>query len=186
MDDYALRIAEHRPMLLRLARRRLRNDTWAEDAVSETLVAALENPAAFTGRAQLGTWLAGILKHKLVDQVRRHARECALADGGDGDDGSELDPVVEAAGEAPAEWCDPLERLARRQFMTAVDRCLQELPPRQGRAFVLREGVGADTDAICRELGISANNLGVMLHRARVRLRAALQPHWGGAMAQQG
>ncbi len=65
-----------RPMLVRMARQRLRNDAWAEDAVSETLVAALESPAAFAGRAKVQTWLVGILKHKVVDQIRRHTREC--------------------------------------------------------------------------------------------------------------
>jgi RNA polymerase sigma-70 factor (ECF subfamily) len=60
-----------RPQLLRYARLQLHNDAWAEDAVSETLLAAIEKPEAFAGRAQPKTWLTGILKHKLVDQMRR-------------------------------------------------------------------------------------------------------------------
>ena len=74
MQDFADQVAAIRPMLVRTARRRLRNDAWAEDAVSETLVAALEKPSAFAGRAAVQSWLVGILKHKTVDQIRRHTR----------------------------------------------------------------------------------------------------------------
>ena len=177
-------IAALRPLLVRVARQRLRNDAWAEDAVSETLVAALERPAAFEGRAQLSTWLIGILKHKLVDQVRRHTRERQL-DGSD--DGGGGDAATDLADELVSDWGDPQHQLARREFMAELERALVALPARQERAFVLRNCMGADTESICRELGVSANNLAVMLHRARGRLRDALRPHWAlGAPAQQG
>ena len=71
-------VATHRDYLLRFARLQLRNDTWAEDAVSETLLAALSKPLSFASRSQLKTWLVGILKHKVIDQLRRHAREASL------------------------------------------------------------------------------------------------------------
>jgi DNA-directed RNA polymerase specialized sigma24 family protein len=58
-------VAEQRGYLLKFARLQLRNEAWAEDAVSETLLAALAKPQAFSGRAQLRTWLVGILKHKV-------------------------------------------------------------------------------------------------------------------------
>ena len=79
MHEFADELAAMRPMLVRMAQQRLRNEAWAEDAVSETLVAALEKPSAFTQRAMLRTWLVGILKHKVVDQIRRHTRECQAA-----------------------------------------------------------------------------------------------------------
>jgi RNA polymerase sigma-70 factor (ECF subfamily) len=186
MDNFADQVVAQRPMLVRVARQKLRNDAWAEDAVSETLVAALENPAAYTGRAAMRTWLVGILKHKVVDQVRRHTRECQVESHDDTPEFGELaDALPGGALEAPAEWGDPQERLDRRQFMAQFDRCLKALPPQQGRAFMLRNWMDQDTDAICAELGITANNLAVMLHRARRRLRESLQTHWmpaaGGA-----
>jgi len=172
MDTLAEEVVALRPMLVRLARQRLRNEAWAEDAVSETVIAALEKPQAYAGRAKAKTWLVGILKHKLVDQVRRHTRECAF-EGWD-DDEPELDPYDEAAAEREAGWGDPQQRLAQRQFVAQVDACLRLLPPQQGRAFVLRDWLEEETDEVCRELGVTANHLGVMLHRARQRLRAAL------------
>lgn len=176
---FADELAKLRPTLVKMARRTLRNDAWAEDAVSETLVAALERPEAFAGRAQTRTWLIGILKHKLVDQIRRHTRECQFLvfDDEDGD----ADDVACAAGhDEPNAWGDPLATLARRQFVSHVDEALQALPAKQGRAFAMCEWLERDTSEACRELDVTPNNLRVMVHRARRHLRTALAPRWAG------
>ena len=76
--DFARQVEALRPQLLRFARSQLRNDAWAEDAVSDTLLAALEKPQSFAGRSQLKTWLVGVLKHKVIDQLRRHSREATV------------------------------------------------------------------------------------------------------------
>ena len=60
--DFARQVQALRPELMRFARSQLRNDAWAEDAVSEAVLAALEKPGSFGGRSQLKTWLVGILK----------------------------------------------------------------------------------------------------------------------------
>jgi RNA polymerase sigma-70 factor (ECF subfamily) len=182
-QDFVDQVVALRPLLVRMARQRLRNDAWAEDAVSETLLVALENPGAFGGRATVKTWLAGILKHKVVDQIRRHTRECQL-DTIDGDEPEfgDLSPAAPAAAfEAKADWGDPQERLSQRQFMAQFSECLKALPPQQGRAFLLRNWMDEETDDICRRLGVTSNHLAVMLHRARNRLRAALQAQWMAA-----
>ena len=180
---FADQVVVLRPLLVRMARQRLRNDAWAEDAVSETLVAALENPASFGGRASVKTWLVGILKHKLVDQIRRHTRECQAEtfDDEEPEFGDLHDSAPAAVFEARAEWGDPQERLSQRQFMAQFDQCLKALPPQQGRAFMLRNWMEEETDEICRQLGITSNNLAVVLHRARRRLRASLQGQWAAA-----
>ena len=61
-----LELEQHRTYLLRFARLQLRNDAWAEDAVSDTLLAALAKPHTFENKSQLKTWLVGILKHKYI------------------------------------------------------------------------------------------------------------------------
>jgi RNA polymerase sigma-70 factor (ECF subfamily) len=188
MDKLASQLAELRPALLAVARQRLRNPAWAEDAVSETLIAALENPAAFGGRAQLKTWLVGILKHKLVDQVRRCTREQSSTGDDDGDDALEAcaDTTPLWGVDARVGWGDPQDRLSQRQFMQQLERSLRTLPEKQSRAFMLRECLEVDADEVCRELGVTANNLSVMLHRARQRLRDSLQPLWMPSASQQG
>ena len=172
-------VVAQRFMLMRVARQLLRNNAWAEDAVSETIMAALEKPDGFTGRASVKTWLVGILKHKVVDQIRRHTRECQAVFTGDAAvDGVDL-PAAEHgdAFETAAEWGDPQDCLRRRQFMVDLDRCLKMLPPLQARAVMLRDCMEEDTDVICDELGVTSNHLFVTLHRARGRLRATLRVH---------
>jgi RNA polymerase sigma-70 factor (ECF subfamily) len=68
--SFEQQVADLRNYLLQFARLQLRNDTWAEDAVSETLLAALSKPHTFGNRSQLKTWLVGILKHKVLDSIR--------------------------------------------------------------------------------------------------------------------
>lgn len=172
-----------RPRLLRYARLQLRNDAWAEDAVSETLLAALEKPDAYAGRAQPLTWLIGILKHKIVDQLRRQSREAVLLVDGDDDGEAFENALFNETGhfaEVPADWGDPQACLGERQFMAVLDACVEKLPNQLGRVFLMREWLELETDEICKDLGITPTNLWVMLHRARLRLRECLQLNWFG------
>lgn len=167
-----------RPQLLRFAQLQLRNPAWAEDAVSETLLAALERPQAFAGRSQLRTWLIGILKHKLVDQIRRHGREVSLS----AEDEQPIEDQLFAADghwrERPADWGSPEHSLQQLEFFQVLEACVEHLPGQQGRLFMMREWLELETDEICKQLAITPTNLWVMLHRARLRLRECLQLHW--------
>ena len=147
-------LARFRPQLLSFALRRLRNRQQAEDAVQETLLAALEDER-FEGRSSLDTWLVGILKHKIVDAMRTAARETPLED---------EEHVLPGS--------DPEAGLARRRVVDAVQARLKQLPSCAARVFVLRGVMGMDTAEVCRELAISASNCWVMHHRVRMRLRA--------------
>jgi RNA polymerase sigma-70 factor (TIGR02943 family) len=181
MPDFAEAVQALRPQLLRFAHAQLRNDAWAEDAVSETLVAALAKPQAFAGQSQLKTWLVGILKHKLIDQIRRHSREVSATTEEDGEDIDAL--LFDETGtwrEAPAEWGDPEAALGRREFFEVLEVCVDELPGVQGRIFMMRAWLELETDEICKELNITATNAWVLLHRARLRLQACLQERWFG------
>lgn len=168
MDAFVDQVVRLRGALLRSARARLRNPDWAEDAVSETILAALERRPDMADPAQITAWLFGILRHKAVDQVRRHLGQAA---GPGGPMAGE--PLVLLADERT----DPVHCAIGRQFVTALGRQLERLPPLQARAFVLRDGWGGDTDDICALLQLNANHLAVVLHRARGRLRDALAEH---------
>jgi RNA polymerase sigma-70 factor (TIGR02943 family) len=184
MDSFAQEVQALRPQLLRFARTQLRNEAWAEDAVSETLVAALEKPQAYAGQSQLKTWLVGILKHKVVDQLRRHSREATVLTGDDGED--LLETLFDATGhwrETPADWADPHAALAQRQFFEVLEACIDNLPATQARVFMMREWLELESPEICKELAISSTNLWVLLHRARLRLRECLQMKWFAAPA---
>lgn len=189
MSDYAQALQSLRPQLLKYARLQLRNPAWAEDAVSETLLAALEKPQAFAGQSQLKTWLIGILKHKLIDQIRRNSRE--ISSSASDDDGVDLDELLFKPDghwrEVPQDWGDPEQALRQLEFMKVLEVCVDHLPGQQGRLFMMREWLELDTEEICKVLAISPTNLWVMLHRARLRLRECLQLNWfSGAPAPIG
>lgn len=172
--EYVQQVAALRPHLIRAARRRVRNQAWAEDAVSDTILAALERPTAFEGRSQLQTWLMGVLKHKLVDQLRRHAHEASAWAPDEHEEQSE--EPTQQPGHAAIDWRDPASLVHEKQVLIQVDACMRTLPAQQARAFLLRDCMELDTDEVCQELGISAGNLSVMLYRARRSLRAVMTP----------
>ncbi|UJW79131.1 sigma factor [Hydrogenophaga sp. SL48] len=110
-SDFEQQLVDLRSYLMRFARLQLRNDAWAEDAVSETLIAALAKPQAFEARSQLKTWLVGILKHKIIDSIRRRQREVTLDNGSDDDNADPLEHMAFNSdghfAEKPADWGNP-------------------------------------------------------------------------------
>ena len=122
------------------------------------------------GRARAWKWLHGILVGTIQEQRRLISS----------DDGREdIDEVMETRFDAQGSWVrpprGPAEELARGELKHALTACLNLLPDRQRHAFALREVVGFDTDEVCKILDVSANNLGVLLYRARNRLRECLE-----------
>lgn len=178
-------VAQSRTYLLKFARLQLRDEAWAEDVVSETLLAALARPQAFAARSQLRTWLVGILKHKIVDVLRSRAREVTLNSGMDDELADPLEHMAfKASGhfaERPADWGNPEQDLGSRQFMTILEACTEKLPAVQGRLFLMREWLELSSEEICKELGLTPTNLYVQLHRARLRLRECLELNWFAA-----
>lgn len=179
-------LAEHRTYLLRFARLQLRNDAWAEDAVSETLLAALSKPQSFGNRSQLKTWLVGILKHKVIDALRQRSREVSLASE-DSDGSDELDALAFQTdghfAQPPSDWGNPEQDLRSRQFFEVLEACTDKLPPAMGRLFLMREWLEMPSEEICKELKLTSTNLYVQLHRARLRLRECLELNWFGSRA---
>lgn len=187
--DFLKELEVQRGYLLRVARLQLRDTALAEDVVQDTLTAALTAQGSFTGKSSVKTWLTGILKHKIVDAIRKKQREpvaaSSLDDEADLEDFEGLFRDNGAWQAQPADWGDPEQALNRRQFFDMMDFCLEKLPPNTARVFMMREVMELESDEICKELAITANNLWVILYRARISLRECLQLHWfgGGARA---
>lgn len=178
MDPDAL--AALRPRLLRLARLQLRDEASAEDAVSETLLAALEQSQSFRGRSAVTTWVVGILKHKIVDALRRQSRHTSL-DADDPEGPALIDELYRPDGHrvAPArDWGDPERLLGEAQFMATLEACLERLPAAQARVFLAREWLELSVAEVCKDSGHSATNVSVLLFRARMRLRECLETNW--------
>jgi RNA polymerase sigma-70 factor (ECF subfamily) len=173
----------HRTALLRFALLQLHNKTHAEDVVQETMVAALQGADRFAGGSSVRTWLVGILKHKILDHYRAAAREQPLSDDAEEFSLDDFDPLFKEDGhfvEQPTDWDNPENALVRNEFFEILETCLEALPRNTARVFTLREIMGVDTEDICRELSISANNCWVLLYRARMSLRTCLEQRWFG------
>jgi RNA polymerase sigma-70 factor (TIGR02943 family) len=189
--DFSNELASHRNYLMRYAQLQLRNEAWAEDCVSETLLAALSKPQSFENKSQLKTWLVGILKHKVVDHIRARSREIssdALAYESGCDGSLELDALGFAPDghyqNQPQSWGNPEQDLSSQQFMRVLDACIEKLPPSLGRVFLMREWLELPLEEVCKELNLTATNLYVQLHRARLRLRECLELNWFGNTAK--
>jgi RNA polymerase sigma-70 factor (ECF subfamily) len=177
MSDFRSRVERERPYLLRYASLQLRDAHAAEDAVQETLLAALAGEAGFGERASLRTWLTGILKHKIIDAVRRASREAPAASD------HEFEALFDERGhwlEMPAAWSDPDASLEQQRFFAALEACLARLPQKIAQAFMMREHLGLQTDEICKELAITPTHCWVLLYRARMSLRECLNKEWFG------
>jgi RNA polymerase sigma-70 factor (ECF subfamily) len=182
--DVEEQLAALRPSLLAIARLQLRNETWAEDAVSETMVAALEGAGRFAAQSQLKTWVVGILKHKIIDQFRRARREVSADAQVEAAEAETFDELFAPDGHRasmPLEWGDPERSFERTQFFDVLQACVDHLPAGLARIFMMREWLEYETSEICKELDITSTNCFVMLYRARMRLRECLEMNWFGA-----
>ena len=164
--------------MLRFARRRIRDEDLAEDAVQDALAAALASREGFQGRSALRTWLIGILNHKIQDVFRRESRYVRQA--------TEDDPVDEIPAEglpgglealAQAEAQDPLIEVSRRRMRARLAREIDALPPTLREVFVMQVIEGLSTEEVCQRLNISEANCWVRLHRARKRLAERMREH---------
>ena len=184
--DPAVWVDDHGDYLFRYAVVRLRDETQAEDAVQETLLAAIQSMSSYAGKSAERTWLTGILKHKIIDHYRKSSREVPM-DPSD-TDLSEFDPLFEREDEFKDHWSDTLspriwnrspdQALQENEFFGVLQNCLMKLPERVANVFSLREMNGLDSDEICEILSLSASNFWVMMHRARMSLRRCIEINW--------
>jgi RNA polymerase sigma-70 factor (ECF subfamily) len=153
-------MVSHRSYLVRFAQRRLRDPLMAEDAVHDVFEAVLSGRAVFAGRAALRSWLTAVLKHKIVDSVRRNAGTDSLDDSFEDGEAMQI--------ECPQPRPDQIAE--QQQLLMLVLRRIEALPPGLRDVMRLRVLEEQSTEAVCRELGISEENLFVRIHRARKQL----------------
>jgi RNA polymerase sigma-70 factor (ECF subfamily) len=181
-------VEEHGDYLFKFALVRLRDATKAEDMVQETFLAALKARQSFAGRSAEKSWLAAILKHKILDHYRKAGRETAFTDldfycDEESDrfipDGLFKGSWIHELG--PLEWSsDPGANLDSQAFWETFRHCSEKLPKNISTVFTMREVDGVESKEICALLNITENNLWVMLHRARMALRRCLETNWFG------
>ncbi|NWG86934.1 MAG: sigma-70 family RNA polymerase sigma factor [Hydrogenophilaceae bacterium] len=169
--------------LFRYALATLRDERLAEDAVQDCLLAAWQAQSTYSGQASERTWLTGILKHKIVDIVRKDSREKPLEKIEPDNPYGEFEAGFDETGHWAnllAEWGDPAAAFENKFFWQVLEACLSAMPRRLAQLFMLREVVGADSEKVCQELEITPTNLWTMLYRSRMSLRRCLEQNWAG------
>ena len=182
-------VDRYHPAMLRLARLYVRDHAVAEDVVQETWLGVLRALDRFEGRSSLKTWIFGILLNVARTRAARDAVSVpfsALFDGS-GEREASVDPERFRPGghrwgghwaSSPARWDElPEERLLARETLSKVAEAIERLPPSQREVITLRDVEGWSAEEVCSLLAISETNQRVLLHRARTKVRRALETH---------
>jgi RNA polymerase sigma-70 factor, ECF subfamily len=178
---FAALVAEHGPAMLRVARHFVRDRAVAEEIVQEAWLKVLGGLASFEGRSSLKTWIFAILANAARTRAEREARTVPLSALAD----AAVDPerfLLEGrwAGywaAPPSAWSSPEGRLLAAEARAVIDAAVAGLPAAQATVLTMRDAVGFDADEVCNVLGISESNQRVLLHRARAKVRQALEAY---------
>ena len=174
-------VDRHADALFRYVVVRVKDRHVAEDLVQETFLAAIKSGGSFRGQSEERTWLIGILRHKLVDHLRKSGREKTVSDGAEGDD-SFSQSVFDRFGfwkKDHNEWSSAADDVVEKEeFWATFKKCLEGLPAQQAEAFALKIMDDVPAEEVCKVLSVTPTNLWVMLHRARLRLRGCLEANW--------
>jgi RNA polymerase sigma-70 factor, ECF subfamily len=169
-DALAEAVHDHARPLIRAAMALGFADQDAEDLVQDVFTTFLEKLESFEGRSRLRTWLFGILHRKAMERRRASIKDDRM---------DPIDEVFESRFDADGNWTRPpadLERLLlSKEIGEMIRGCMAGLPVHQREVFVLREVEGLDTGEICKILEVTVTNFGVLMHRARARLRECLE-----------
>jgi RNA polymerase sigma-70 factor, ECF subfamily len=174
--------------MLAVARNYVKSRAVAEEVVQEAWIGVLKGLDRFEGRSSLKTWILRIVVNIAMTRGAREARSVPF---------STLAPEGEEAAVAPERFRDsddafpghwraypgdwsalPQERLLGRETLDLITHAIDQLPPAQRTVITLRDIQGCTAEEVCEALEVSDANQRVLLHRARSRVRAALEDHF--------
>ncbi len=192
---FAALVDAYSPTLLRVAMTHVPGRAVAEEAVQETWIAVMRGIDRFEGRSPLRSWIIRILRNTAITRGERERRtvpfSCLGAE--EADDGPFLDPDRFLGPDhshyrgrwamGPTPWPLPEEGLLAGETREVIERAIEELPPAQQAVISLRDVQGWPSEEVCEALEVSEGNQRVLLHRARTRVRAALESYFGAVEA---
>lgn len=158
---------------------RVRDREIAEDLVQDCLMGAYEARHRFTGEAAERTWLVGILKHKIIDHLRKRSRQkSAEAQSETFAEDVHFDRKGHWTGRFVRWNQDPGKVIEDQEFQAVLASCIESLPDKLATTFILREIDGIESQEVCTILGITSTNMWARIHRARLSLRRCLESKW--------
>ena len=178
-------VQDYHSSIVRVARMYVSNRATAEEVAQETWLAVLNGLDRFEGRSSLKTWIFRIVANIARTRATRDARSLPFSSLGD----DAIEPAVDADRFAPAgeRWAGhwksyperwdtlPEERLVGNETRSWIERAIESLPPMQRHVITLRDVEGCSSEEVCSALEISETNQRVLLHRARSKVRRALE-----------
>lgn len=185
-------VTKHHGALIRMAMGHVRDREVAEEVVQDTWMAVIESLDRFEARSSLRTWIFGIMIHKAKDRGVREKRHTTFSafETFDDDQDEAVDPSrFHRSGEwaghwavPPQPWDDqtPEKLLASQQAVQAMNRAIEVLPATLKEVLILRDVEGVEAKQVCEILKITETNLYVRLHRARERVRQAVETYLAG------
>ncbi|HET6226677.1 MAG TPA: sigma-70 family RNA polymerase sigma factor [Bacteroidia bacterium] len=189
-------VSNYGDYLYSIAMMKTSNTTVAEDLVQDTFLSAIKAADGFKGDSSEKTWLVKILNNKIIDYYRKKDVLKGTTDYLDSTEASFDDHYFEANSHSEAYWkkdampdhwkSDADSSLNQAEFNKVLEFCMQKLPSKLLPVFVLKYIDDEDADKICKELDISSSNYWVIIHRAKLLMRACLEKNWllnGGKLA---
>jgi RNA polymerase sigma-70 factor (ECF subfamily) len=184
---FATLVDRYQPSLVRLARMYVRDQSTAEEVAQETWLAVLKGIDRFEGRSSFKTWLFRILTNRAKTRGQRESRSVPFSSlGGDSDDPAVDPDRFRPEGEQyaggwkqfPVPWeGDPEERLLAGEARALILDTIEKLPPNQRAVITLRDIEGFGSEEVRNVLDVSDTNQRVLLHRARSKVRRALEQY---------
>jgi RNA polymerase sigma-70 factor (ECF subfamily) len=172
--------------MLRIAQMYVRSRAVAEDVVQEAWLAVFKGIGRFEGRSSLKTWLFRILTNTAKTRAVREGRSIPFSALGSDDGEPTVDPDRFLGpeerfpghwGSPPSSWGEPEERLVAAETLDVIRAEIDKLPPAQALVITMRDIEGFSSEEVCNALDISETNQRVLLHRARAKVRRALEDY---------
>ncbi len=186
-------VEQLQPSMHRVALLFVSDPALADEVIQDTWIGVLRGLAAFEGRSSLKTWIFSILANRARTLARREGRYVSLASSPDDDEPAvspdRFDPPgAKWAGHwatDPVSWDSvPEARLLSAETQSLIRRVIDSLPPGQMRVIVLRDIEGWSSAEVCNALEIAETNQRVLLHRARSKVRQALEVYFAEESAR--
>lgn len=173
-------VNEYGDMLYRYALPRVNDSELAKDLVQDTFLAAWRNHDNFKGEISEKNWLYAILKNKIIDHFRKAATRLTDSLPGMADDDPYFDEAQHWKQVAyPTEWnTDSDGLITKKEFYEVLRNCKNKLKQIQDTVFTMKYLDGMDSEEICKVLNLTTSNYWVLIHRAKLQLRACLEKNW--------
>lgn len=174
-------VAAHADYLYAFAFLRIADPEICKDLVQDTFLSAIKNRSFFKGNSTERTWLTTILKNKIIDHFRKKSAELWIDDEPPKE---QSDSFFELNGHwklkhEPHSWgMEEDNYTENKELKIILEKCIQKLPALWALMFRMKYVDEEDTKKICKEFGLTTSNLWVIIHRAKVNLRACISKHW--------